>query len=180
MKLGTLLLVVGVCVAALGSAGFDTPYEALERSTEPYAIPLFAVGLALLFGGGLMSRKGQRAGSADGSGGEVAAYQSEIRAIRDRVAELEERQQELSDEALRDGLGTLLSEEYFDLTQKSDAFARLIGFSEYARVWEGVATAERLLARCWSMCADGFGEQGKEELPLARASLDQALAALAD
>ena len=42
-------------------------------------------------------------------------------------------------------MGEILSGPFFDLTSKSDALVLQLGFNDYARVWEGVATAERLL-----------------------------------
>jgi hypothetical protein len=73
-----------------------------------------------------------------------------------------------------------MAEQYFDLTTRNDELVQLIGFSDYARVWEGVATAERLLNRCWSMITDGHPEEGLEELPLARRSIEQAADRMAE
>ncbi len=181
--LPNLLLVLGVCAGALGASGFHTPYAADAESgaiaREEWALPLFGLGLVLLGAGGFLLRAERRALTATGGGAhtESRVYRDEIEAIRAMVAELDERKDELSSEELRARVDKLLAEEYFDLTRKSDQLIALVGFSEYARVWEGVATAERLLARCWSMCADGYPDEGKAELPLARASLDRAVEA---
>jgi hypothetical protein len=49
----------------------------------------------------------------------------------------------------------------------------VVGFSS-ATVREGVATAERELARVWSLATDGYLEEGLESLPLARRNLEHA------
>jgi hypothetical protein len=182
MKLvANLLLVLGVCIGALGASGFHAPYGAPEGTVaEDWAVTLFVLGLVLLGAGGVTMRAA-RAVRADRAGGAHAgkrAYEDEIDAIHARVVELDEAKERLSEEELRDRIGKLLAEEYFDLTSKSDDLIALVGFSDYARVWEGVATAERLLARCWSMCADGHRDEGIVELPLARASLAGAVEAV--
>ena len=178
--LANLLLVLGVCTGALGASGFHTPYAAQAESDtlagEKGALPLFALGLVLLGAGGVLLRAQRRALTATegGADAESRVYREEIDAIRTMVAKLDERKDELTPDELRARVGELLAEEYFDLTRKSDQLIALVGFSDYARVWDGVATAERLLARCWSMCTDGHPDEGKAELPLARAALDRA------
>lgn len=172
--LANLLLVLGVCVGALGASGFHTPFGAAQAAVaEEWAIALFALGLVLLGAGGVTLRaaRGVRADEDGGAATGKRAYREAIDAIHARVAELDDAKERLSGDELRERIGELLAEEYFDLTSRSDALIALVGFSDYARVWEGVATAERLLARCWSMCADGHRDEGVAELPLARASL---------
>ena len=63
------------------------------------------------------------------------------------------------------------------LTSKHEEIVSLVGFSAYARAWEGVATAERLLARAWSVATDGHLEEARGELPAAREWLEKACAA---
>ena len=141
---------------------------------------LFVLGLASLGAGGVLLRRvGRRGFAAAAHHEEKAAYRQEIQTLRSRVIELDDAKEALGAEDLRDRIGKLLAEEYFDLTSKSDDVIALLGFNDYAKVWEGVATAERLLARCWSMCTDGHPEEGRAELPHARASLEQAANAMA-
>ncbi len=59
-----------------------------------------------------------------------------------------------------------------------DELIQLIGFNQYARIWDGVAVAERLLARAWSMYTDGHPDEAAQELPLARTALDNAVEAM--
>ena len=56
--------------------------------------------------------------------------------------------------------------------------AALLGFSKYAGIWDGVASAERLLSRAWSMATDGHLQEAIEELPRARAQIERACAAM--
>jgi len=71
-------------------------------------------------------------------------------------------------------VGALLSGDFFDFTARHEEFATALGFTDYARIWDGVARSERILARSWSMLADGHEEEGLAELPLALASLEEA------
>jgi len=178
-SLALLLVIAGVCVSSLGASGFHTPSTNTELSREQYSMPLFAVGAVALVGGGVMLRAGRQ--QIDGQQSEADGKQSyllELEAIQQIVARLDESRTSLAADVIRDEVGKLLAEEYFDLTQKSDALAQLIGFTHYAQVWDGVAVGERLLARCWSMCTDGFPELGLAELPLARAAIERAVEAM--
>ena len=54
----------------------------------------------------------------------------------------------------------------------------MLGMSRYTQVWGGVAVAERLLARSWSLATDGALDEAREEIPLARAQLASAVQAV--
>ncbi len=175
-----LILVAGFCLGTVGAAGFHVPMDAEfleahpDAGTEPLAWPLFGVGLGLVFVGGYLSRLERKAlvsgdGENGGLKGQAAAL---LETIRDHVVELDEKKAELSSEEVRERIDHLLANDYFDLTSKNEELAGLLGFSDYARVWEGVAIAERLLARTWSMATDGYLEQGLLELPRARQQLE--------
>jgi hypothetical protein len=183
--LQSLLVVIGVCLGALGASGFHRPYESgadMLGSREPYALPLFILGCVSLVVGGVLTRR-SRSASAGGNGEgkrDKASFARDIDAIRDLVVELDDQKLSLSAAEVHARIDRLMAEQYFDLTSKSDDLARLIGFSDYARVWEGIATGERLLNRCWSMITDDHPEEGLEELPLARRSIEQAAARMAE
>ncbi len=172
------LVVLGVCLGALGASGFHTPASG-EGTREDNALTLFAFGIAALAVGGFISLKNRRAAVAPGTAhaGKLAIL-AELEAIRSIVVELDDGRAHLSSEAVRERIDALLETEYFDLAEKREELIQLLGFSGFAKVWDGVAVAERLLARAWSMCTDGHDEEGFAELPLARAALDNALVAM--
>jgi hypothetical protein len=78
--------------------------------------------------------------------------------------------------ALLARIDALFSGELFDLTSRHEEVAALLGFEKYARVWDGVAAAERRLARVWSLATDGHLEEALEELPGARQAIERACA----
>lgn len=127
--------------------------------------------------------------SADGGPGGAAAegeqataraeFLTMLEGLRDQVATLDDEKQGLSADDIRGRIDALISGPWFDLTQRNEELMQLLGFAGYARVWEGVATAERLLARCWSMATDGHLEEGLEELPHARENIARAAGEMA-
>jgi hypothetical protein len=181
----SLLLVVGFCLGTVGAAGFHTPLDAEyletnpDATTEPNAIAMFVAGLGAVFVGGFLARSRRKADLAEReSGGSSlkARFLTQLTTIRDMVVELDDKKTDLSGEEIRDRIASLLANEYFDLTSESEELATALGFQEYARVWEGVATAERTLARTWSLATDGFADEGIEELPRARRHLEHSTA----
>ena len=172
--LPTLLIIAGFCLGTLGAAGFD-------KQPEPAAWPLFLAGFVILGIGGVLSRRSRRSGVAGEAGPvtEKGSFHALIDAVRARVAELDDGRERLDPDDIRRSIDELLINEYFDLTSRSDDLIALVGFSDYARVWAGIATAERLLGRAWSMITDGHPDEGLAELPQARASLDGAAQAMA-
>jgi len=183
--LPNILVVLGVCLGALGAAGFHTPYAAdaeLAAPREPYALALFLLGCASLGVGGVLTRRSRSSGAEGAGEGKHGkeAFARDIDAIRKLVVELDDDKRTLSPAEVHARIDQLMAEQYFDLTSKSDELVQLLGFSDYARVWDGIATAERLLNRCWSMITDGHPEEGFEELPLARRSIEQAAERMAE
>ncbi len=173
--LAQFLIVIGFCVAAIGAAGFD-------RTPEPEAIPLFAGGLVALAVGAVLGKRAAKASdvAALGSGpSEGLAIRSRIEGIRDMVIELDDQKAQLSSADLCARIDSLLRNEYFDLASQNDEIAKALGFSDYAKVWDGIAVAERLLARVWSIATDGFLEEALESLPDARRNLERAAEAAA-
>lgn len=170
-----VLVVLGVCVGALGASGFHPPADG-EGSRESGALPLFALGATSLAVGGFLVRQARRGGvDPQSTQAEKLGYLRQFEAIQRVVVALDRDAAQLDGPAVRDRIAELQANEMFDLTSRSDDLALLLGFEAYARVWEGLATAERLLARCWSMCTDGYPEEGKQELPHARTALDRAV-----
>lgn len=182
MKLvANLLVVLGVCLSALGASGFHRPRAAAEEGAseahaERGAWPAFLGGLALLAVGGFLVRSTRRSEAGNGSAGAGRdALRHDLRNVVVAVSELDDKKEALSAHDLREIVGDLLAGPIFDLTSKSDDLILTLGFGEFARVWDGVATGERLLGRTWSQCADGYPEEARLELPLARAAFETSL-----
>jgi len=171
-KLPNVVIVVGFCAGSLGAAGFAEP-------REDYSLTLFVIGMALLVIGGLWGRRVRRSPSAGARGWSLASFLGAVEAIRDKVVELDDGRAQLAPDEIHQRIDDLLRDEYFDLTSRNDELIALVGFNAYAKAWDDVASAERLLARCWSMITDDFVEEGTSELPLARRHLDHAVAAFA-
>jgi len=184
---GRLLLVAGICVASIGAAGFHSPTHATDhpgqdRSTEKLAVPLFVLGLVLICAGGLAGRAAGRFtafNTADHAGAKKRDLLAHLERVRNGVVELDDQRRALTGEALRTRIDRLLSGEFFDLVARREDLLALLGFTAYAGVWDGVATAERLLARAWSLATDGSVEEARAELPLARRHLERACTVMA-
>ena len=171
-----ILLVLGFCLATVGAAGF---HETIQNG----AIAMFAGGIALMFVGWFQGRRmAPSAEEAEGAKDVGLEGQSKelIGVIYAKVVALDEQKSELSSDEIRKRIDDLLAGEYFDLTSRNEELAKLIGFNTYAKVWEGIASAERQLARVWSLATDGFLEEGLESLPLARKNLERAAQAAAE
>lgn len=178
-----LVIVVGFCAGTVGAAGFHGPLDPEVAAahpgaaTEPLAWPLFGGGLALVFVGGVLARTARRASLAqEGAqgGGARARLRGMVEAVRDRAIAIDEAHAGLSDEELARRIDALMTGELFDLTSQHEELAASLGFADYARVWDGVATGERLLARVWSLATDGGGAEAAPDLARARRSLERA------
>ncbi len=173
--LSQLLIVLGFCVAAIGAAGFD-------RTPEPEAWPLFGGGLVALAAGAFLAKqtaKAEDGAAAAQSSGRGLEIQSKIEVIRDMVVKLDDEKEGLSPNTLCERIDSLLRNEYFDLASNNEDIAKELGFNDYARVWDGIAVGERLLARVWSISTDGFHEEALKSLPDARRNLERAASAAA-
>jgi hypothetical protein len=166
-----ILFVASFCVATVGAAGFATPME-------PLAWPLFGSGLGLTLASGWALRRAARAAAATAASGEASltALGSEVARIRDAVRALAGEAHLLDGPALAARLDAVILSCRM-LGNRNEEFLRALGTQAYVRVWDGFATAERLLARAWSMAADGFPHEARLELPKARAHLERAVAA---
>jgi hypothetical protein len=169
-----VLITAGFCTGTVGAIGFT-------EETPALAWILFGLGLGVVVVFGLLGKLTGGAEVAEHeSHGQKQQFREMIGVIRDRVAEIDEQKDTLDEEEVRRRIDHLLANEYFDLTSRHEDLIALIGFQGYAKVWEGVATAERLLARAWSMATDGWADEGWRELPRAHAELDRAAAAMAE
>lgn len=165
-----IVFLLGFCAATVGAAGFATP-------REPEALPLLVGGLLLVAGCGFAGRRLRRADESVGSGAAgraelAAALQgvvAAVQAVRDDAPRL-------GDAELAARLDAILVP-CAALGNRNEEFMRSLGLAEYTRVWDGFATGERLLARAWSMAADGFAEASRAEIPKACAHFERAAAA---
>ncbi|MEM7164687.1 MAG: hypothetical protein AAF581_04445 [Planctomycetota bacterium] len=184
MKILSLLLVIaGFCLGTLGAAGYNVPEDDVTAEVQEkkklqettWATPLFAGGLVLLVVGGVLQKqaKGAAASSEDGAH-PTAFFRAQIDTIRRMVVDLDQRKDALDQGELRDLVGDLIGREFFELTSRHEEFAGIVGFTHYARVWEHVASAERLLNRYWSMATDGHHDEARQEIEYARKSIERA------
>jgi len=167
--LANVILILGFCTATVGAGGF-------ARTPEPLAWPLFLGGLAVTAAGGIFLRRLRAKGVGKGQApsGRKAEFVAMMETIRDRIVELDEKKGEIPPKELCRRIDALLRGEYFDLTSRSEELVGLVGFRCYARVWEGVAVAERLLSRAWSISTDGWHEEAVLELPILRKEFENA------
>jgi hypothetical protein len=98
--------------------------------------------------------------------------------ISREIRELDDSSAGLSPTELTERIDSLLKNQYFDLTSRHEELAGELGFSVYATIWDGVASAERLLLRAWSMATDGHLDEAIQELPRARSHFERACAAM--
>ena len=165
-----IVFIVAFCVATIGAAGFAEP-------VEPLAVPLFGAGLAVTLAAGWMLRRHARAAAAEAAAGEhsLAALGAAVARIRDDAKRIAGDAASLDSDALAARLDALIIECRM-LGNRNEDFLRALGTQSYVRVWDGFATGERLLARAWSMAADGYAEEARLEIPKACAHLERASA----
>jgi len=176
-----ILIIAGFCAASLGAAGLGKHTGEGPVPTSTAWIILCCGGLALIMGGILLKLAKKTAGTAgDVDAVSRSVFTDLLEEIRREIHDLAESRADLSAEELTQHIDALLKEQYFDLTARHEELAELLGFSKYAGIWDGVAAAERLLARAWSMATDGHLEEAIEELPRARANIERACRAMAE
>jgi hypothetical protein len=164
--LARTLLVLGVCLGAIGAAGFG---EEIERG----AWPLFLSGIVASLIGGLLLRRALRRRIEEGEGGNLTreGLATALAAIAEEVVRLDDERESLDGETFCRRIDTLLTGACFELGSRNEDYARLLGPSAFAGIWEGFAVSERLLARAWSIATDGHLEEAREELSRARAPI---------
>jgi len=184
------LIILGFCAAAIGAAGLKIPTEIADPdSGTPLpalvsftaAVSIFICGtLALVTGGVLLKvAKKSTAGGGKGGAGTVNDFAALLEDIRGEIQALDDSLDRLSNEEFTRKIDELLQNQYLDLTLRNEELAGLLGFSKYAGIWDGVASAERFLSRAWSMATDGHLEEAIEEIPRARVQIEQACSAIA-
>ena len=176
-----VLIITGFCAASLGAAGLGEPAGENSVPTTTALVILCCGTLALLMGG-MFLKLAKKTAAAGGAEEDVSknAFIGLLEEIRGEIHALDDARTGLSTEELTQRIDTLLKEQYFDLTARHEELAALLGFSVYAGIWDGVAAAERLLSRAWSMATDGHLEEAIEELPRARAQIERACAAMTE
>ena len=157
-----LLLVVGFCAATLGAAGFAEDIE----TAAPW---LLIGGLVTVLGPGAVLKRRLRE-AADAAHGSTVGYDAlaaELAAIATRVDSLAAERDDLDRGTLCKRVNELLHGPYFRVGSRNEDYMRALGNADYARLWDGFAVSERLLARAWSMATDGHLEEARRELPRA-------------
>jgi hypothetical protein len=162
-NLARITLILGVCLAAIGAAGFS---EEIEKG----AWPLFVVGIVAVVVGGLLLRRDVRRRAVAGTDGDLSleGLTSALRELSAEVSRLDAEAESLDAETFCRRIDTLLSGPCFELGSRSEEYARALGASTFAATWEAFAISERLLSRAWSMATDGHLEEAREELSRAR------------
>ena len=180
--LPNLLMVLGFCLATVGSTGFHSPSDSAnaaaadaDASTESYAWAFLIGGIAVLSAGAFLGRAARGGADAGAKSGAVEAIRTELVEIQSLVAGLNQSKGSLKDAELMAKIDEMRTGVLFDVGSRSDSFASQIGFEAYAKVWGHFATCERLLNRSGSMAADGHGDESRAEIPLALESIDSAV-----
>lgn len=170
--IASCIIVLAFCAGTVGAAGLDPNRE------TPEAWVFLGVGLlGIVMGRGLLSLRNRRGKAEEHQHSRKEVFMDQVLHIRDLVAVIDREKEGLPGEEFCQRIDSLLRNEYFDLTSRHEEFQELVGFKSYVKVWEGLATAERLLARAWSMATDSHLVEAREEIPRARAHLDQAASA---
>ena len=174
-----ILIITGFCAASLGAAGLGKPAGESSVPTST-ALNILCCGALALVAGGIFLRLAKKTAARDENEEDASTslFSDLLEEIRGKIHALDDSRADLSAEDLTQGIDALLKEQYFDLTARHEEFAALLGFSKYAEIWDGVASAERLLSRAWSMATDGHLQEAIEELPRARAQIERACAAM--
>lgn len=164
-----LAFLIGFCLATLGAAGFASP-------REPEAAWFLAIGLVLVMTIGVVQRAQRRRSESVAAGGLTrSGLAQDLDALLTAARTLSSGAAGLTDTDLvarLEGIAVSCSA----IGTKNEEYQRLLGLKTYVRVWDGFATGERLLARAWSMAADGYVADARLELPKACAHLERAAA----
>ena len=169
-----IVFILAFCAATIGAAGFaDSP--------ERLAWPLLIGGLAITLATGWRLRGRARARAASAASGDLSliALGAAVSRIHAATQSVELRAAALDAPALAEQLDEVIVACRL-LGNRNEDFLNALGTEKYVRVWDGFAVGERLLARAWSMAADGYATEARAELPKARAHLERAVAGAHD
>ncbi len=169
MLLSNIFLILGFCLGTVGAAGFGP-------ETESLAWPFLIAGTVLISVGAILRRRLAQSPAASQVQGQGSASELKDRlsAVTQQLHDLQEVMDSLDDSAFFDQLDAVLDGAVFDLTKDSEDFMRGLGFAQYAKVWDGIACGERLLARAWSMATDGHCQEARAEVRFSAAEFSRA------
>lgn len=164
------VFVIAFCIMILGAAGFS-------KEIEPMAWPLYLGGFVVTMLSGFFLRAQNKRATGDGAAESTsfASLTTTVAGIRDAVKTIEAEAPRCDRTTLLARLDDVLTDCAL-LGQRNEEYMKALGPERYVAVWDGFATAERLLARAWSMTADGYQSEAQLELPRARAALERATA----
>ncbi|MCB9919636.1 MAG: hypothetical protein H6832_14630 [Planctomycetes bacterium] len=166
-----IIFILAFCLMTIGAAGFD-------KEIEGMAWPFYLGGLAVTLATGFMLRKRDQADTAASSTHKTsfASLHDAVSKIRNSVTQIERETQNADRTTILAHLDEVLTQCSM-LGARNEEYLKALGPDRYVRIWDGFATAERLLARAWSMTADGFPDDAKAEIPRALLALERAVAA---
>ena len=165
-----IVFITAFCVATVGAAGF-------AQEVERLAWPLFGGGLAVTVAAGLALRSRTRAAihEAGAAGLDQEGLLAAVEQIEREVVRLEQDMADLDARAFAERVDDVLKDRCHPLGLLNEDYLRVLGAAAYTRVWDGFANGERLLARAWSMAADGFLDEARAEVPKALAHFRRAV-----
>ena len=173
MLVANLFLVIGFCLGTVGAAGFGP-------ETQDLAWPFLIAGSGLMVVGAFLRRRALK-GLVDTQSvgqGSMEKLQAGLTSVQNQMQALCLEMDSMQEVDFRSRLDSVLEETVFDLTKDSEDYLSEFGFAQYARVWDGIAVGERLLARAWSMATDGHIAEAREEVRLSLAEFSRASATL--
>jgi len=138
----------------------------------------FLGGVSLMLAAIYLKRSGAGAGMAAGSSGAEAGPERCVRALYDRVSELNLRKQELDAPSLHAEVSGLLEELVQPVIDGREALQGRLGTAGFARVMSPFASGERKLNRAWSAAVDGHAPEARASLEASLVSLREASEAL--
>ena len=160
----------------------DAPADAelrafFEAPVEAGAPWMFGGGILLLILGGFLTRLHTTSTLATESQAGRQVLQDRIAAVRDQLVSLHGNATAMGRAQVQKELTELIEGPMYDLTSEFEHWTKLLGFETYTRIWEHVASGERLTHRAWTLYTDGYPEEGHPEIQFAHEAFEAALAA---
>ena len=135
-----LFIIIGFCAASLGAAGLGKP-SAADSLSQSMAVTILITGALVLIACGILTRslkKPAGSGETDEPADDIASL---LAKISREIRELDDSSAGLSPTELTERIDSLLKNQYFDLTSRHEELAGELGFSVYATIWDGGASA---------------------------------------